>query len=133
MKLRTVALFALTALSCKSEAEKRKEGLEGFCARVEAMVSSGELSSFNPADQATIVVSKVVEKTPALEGFFAEVAKAPAETRLQNMRELATRQTGKPWSCPAFEAVWNQKDPAPAPPQTRELFDPAPTAPPATP
>ena len=110
-----VLFLLLLTVSCKTPKEKRRAAYEKLCPSLDAIVCSDLVRAANPLDRATIVAGSIGENEPLYEELLWEVGKAKGDpsTRLQKLNELVSKELGRPWSCPSFEAVWRNEDGCP--------------------
>ena len=89
----------------------RQAKLEKLCDRVEALACDPEILGFSAADRMTVVASRLSEESSVYgELFNAAGTAAPPERKAAFVKAMGDG-LGQPWSCPAFDGLWDAQDP----------------------
>lgn len=85
--------------------------LELLCERMRKDALRLENAKVDPGDLLTVVISDLSRETPGLQTYFAELLPphVPPMQRKQAFQRALGKALGKPWECPAFDALWDGK------------------------
>lgn len=97
--------LVLSASGCS-----KKSQYEKLCARLEEQACSEKTLGFSVADRMTIVVSELSDDSGAYRELFDAAVKVPAAERKGLVVSTVSGVLGAPWSCPAFDALWDKNE-----------------------
>lgn len=84
--------------------------LGNLCERMQKSACEPDVGKVSPEDRATLVITGLGEQNPEFERFVTEqVSTAKPAERKQRFIAGVSQAIGKPWACPVFDALWENR------------------------